>query len=64
MHVQDTVLYRAVGEDDALQYFFVDTFSGTVTIKKSLYPGSRTQYSVLTPSHLAHTKTHSIHCCH
>jgi hypothetical protein len=44
--LQDVILYRAVAEDDAMEVFYVDPNTGRVTIKKMLYPGSKTSYTV------------------
>ena len=34
-------------KDDALQFFYIDPFSGLVTLRKPLYPGSsKTTYTV------------------
>ena len=43
---QDVILYRAIGEADALDAFYVDPDTGRVTIKKLLYPGFKTTYTV------------------
>ena len=44
--LQDEIVYRSTGEEDALKYFYVDPFTGRVTIKELLYPGTRMQYTV------------------
>jgi len=41
------VRYSASGEMDALDYFYIDPYTGLVTVKKLLYPGStKTDYTV------------------
>ena len=39
-------MYRIKGEDDAVDFFYVDPFTGRVTLKQSLYPGAKTDYTV------------------
>ena len=39
-------MYRGIGDEDALQFFHVDPDTGKITIKKMLYPGTNTQYTV------------------
>ena len=46
--LQDTIKYSAIGEEDAVKYYYVDPDRGTVTIKQLLYPGTRTEYVVST----------------
>ena len=43
---QDVISYSGSGDEEVMQYFHVDPDSGTVTIKKMMYPGTRTNYEV------------------
>lgn len=43
---QDQVIYRGIEDAEALEFFYVDPFTGRVSVKKSLYPGTRPQYTV------------------
>ena len=43
---QDTIFYSITGSGDADEFFYVDPFSGEVTVKELLYPGDTPQYTV------------------
>ena len=46
---QDVIKYSMIGEDSAKEFFYVDPDTCRVTVKKMLYPGTATDYTV---SHL------------
>ena len=39
-------MYRAIGDEAAMEFFNVDPDTGTVTVKKMLYPGTTLEYTV------------------
>ena len=45
-YAQDVVVYRATGDGDAPSFFHVDATTGAISIKKQLYPGTTTDYTV------------------
>ncbi len=45
---QDAITYSGIGDEEVQEHFHVDPDTGVVTIKKSLYPGTRTNYEVST----------------
>ena len=43
---QDVIQYSLTGEEAAKEFFYVDPDTCRVTIKKKLYPGTTTEYTV------------------
>ena len=47
MLVQNTIRYNGTGDQNALQYFYVDPYTAVVTLRQLLYPGStQTSFTV------------------
>ncbi len=46
MSLQDAIYYTLIGNDKAMEYFYVDPKTGVVSLKKSILTDSTARYDV------------------